>query len=368
MKNIQGDAMNQENLTEEEYMNLFNSSMLLFFKDAMRIALGDTRHAYRLLKIFNDQRNAGRRRKEWRQKGLHVPAFMIASVTQRCNLNCKGCYSKAQGRKDGKEMDSEMLDGLLIEAEELGISVILMAGGEPFMRDDLIPLIEKHPSILFPVFTNGLLLSDRKLDRISRSHNVLPTVSIEGPRSITDDRRGEGVYNRMTELFQKMEKRGSMFGVSFTVTSENLDLLTRKDFITGLHKTGCRLFFFVEYIPVEEGTEELEIDDGERQMLAERLKVLEREIPALFISFPGDEEKFGGCLSSGRGFVHIGPGGDVEACPFAPYSDRNLREYSLKEALRSDLLRVIRENRERLDETSGGCALWEHREWIRSRL
>ena len=92
------------------------------------------------------------------------------------------------------------------------------------------------------------------------------------------------------------------------------------------------------------------------------------KFPALFVAFPGDEEQFGGCLSSGRGFVHVAPDGSLEPCPFAPYSDSSLKDLSLKDALKSKFLVTIRENRDKLDETDGGCALWVQREWVKSLL
>ena len=66
--------------------------------------------------------------------------------------------------------------------------------------------------------------------------------------------------------------------------------------------------------------------------------------------------------------MHISAAGDLEACPFAPYSDTNLREQSLQEALRSELLQAIRENAERWRQERGGCALWGRREAIESLL
>jgi len=122
----------------------------------------------------------------------------------------------------------------------------------------------------------------------------------------------------------------------------------------------------VEYIPVKEGTEHLEIGLSDRKRLLSVMELLEKRYSALFIAFPGDEERFGGCLSAGRGFIHVSPSGNLEPCPFAPYSDRNLREMSLKDALRSELLSTIRSNRERLCEVEGGCALWREQEWVRS--
>jgi MoaA/NifB/PqqE/SkfB family radical SAM enzyme len=64
----------------------------------------------------------------------------------------------------------------------------------------------------------------------------------------------------------------------------------------------------------------------------------------------------------------LGPDGSLEPCPFAPYSDTNVRESSLKDALQSELLARIRAGHDRLQETSGGCALWANREWVRSLL
>jgi hypothetical protein len=56
----------------------------------------------------------------------------------------------------------------------------------------------------------------------------------------------------------------------------------------------------------------------------------------------------------------------VEPCPFSPYSDASLKDIPLIEALRSPLLRAIRENDVRLDESNGICALWQNRDWVTS--
>jgi MoaA/NifB/PqqE/SkfB family radical SAM enzyme len=72
----------------------------------------------------------------------------------------------------------------------------------------------------------------------------------------------------------------------------------------------------------------------------------------------------GGCLAAGRGFVHINAYGDVEPCPFSPYSDSSLTVMSLEQALASRLFRAIRDS-DTLDEADGRCALWKRREWVK---
>ncbi len=54
----------------------------------------------------------------------------------------------------------------------------------------------------------------------------------------------------------------------------------------------------------------------------------------------------------------------MEPCPFSPYADASLRDMPLIEALRSPLLRKIRENDFQLEESNGACALWHNREWV----
>lgn len=73
-----------------------------------------------------------------------------------------------------------------------------------------------------------------------------------------------------------------------------------------------------------------------------------------------------GCLSAGKGFIHVSAEGDVEPCPFILCSDVNLQNVTLKEALQSQFLRKIRMSHSGLHETGGGCALWAKRDWVKA--
>jgi MoaA/NifB/PqqE/SkfB family radical SAM enzyme len=176
------------------------------------------------------------------------------------------------------------------------------------------------------------------------------------------------VYEHLQRIIEKIKSIGLFWSVSLTVTRSNFVTVTDKQFVKNLVGLGCKLFFFVEYTPITEDTEDWVLTDEQRGTLSTIRDTLRSQFPALFITVPGDEEEIGGCLSSGKGFIHINAQGDVEPCPFAPYSDTNLRDMSLKDALQSEFLKKIRENHGRLSETEGGCALWVEREWVRSLL
>lgn len=346
-----------------------NHSIENLMKEMLRLSLRNPSQASFMAKTAAAQKRAATMRLENEKRGIHVPAFMIASITQQCNLRCKGCYALAQHRDNRGELDALQLDKMVQEAQELGISIVLLAGGEPFLRkDELLSIAHSHKDILFPIFTNGLLIDQDTLIRLKTIKNAVPVVSIEGFEEETDERRGIGVYSKLKGLFEDFKQHGILYGTSITVTSQNMLQVTEENFINSLIDDGCKLFFFVEYVPVEQGSASLALEEQARDSLMSRINHLRSSLPAFFIAFPGDEKSFGGCIASGRGFIHVSAQGNVEPCPFAPFSDSNLKNKTLKECIQSGFLRSIRENHELLTDGQGGCALWEKRELVQSLL
>lgn len=355
-------------MEDSDLTELFNEQIGILFKDAIRIGAKDPAMGYFMLQTSRRQRKAALLRSSWEAKGVHVPPFLIYSVTKRCNLNCKGCYARAQHREEEVEMGEERICTLFDEARSLGVSFVLLAGGEPLVRKELIEVAGGFPEIIFPFFTNGILIDDAMVRRLKKQKNMIPVVSIEGYEGETDGRRGEGVYDRAFKAIAAMATGGIFFGTSITLTNANFDTVTRPEFIAKLIAAGCKLFFFINYIPIEPGTDHLILTEEQQSRVGDIVKSMKSSFPAIFMAFPGGEDELGGCLAAGRGFVHISPQGKVEPCPFSPFSDSALESSSLKEALSSEFLREIRANRGKLKETRGGCALWENREWVAAIL
>jgi MoaA/NifB/PqqE/SkfB family radical SAM enzyme len=351
-----------------EYVDLFNDSILRTVHRAVSVTRWSPSLFSFFVKAAIRQRSAARRRAGWERRGVHVPPMMITSITSRCNLKCGGCYAMGRRREERPDLPVERWRGILSEADELGVSIVMVAGGEPFTRPSFMALTAEFSRMLFPVFTNGLLLTPEIVASLRRRKNLIPVFSLEGGSRTTDARRGEGVSERVGRSMESLRRAGVFFGTSITVTRQNHDEVTDAGFIRPLVAGGCRLFFYVEYIPVEEGTEDRILTESQKAGLEGMTQALRGRFNAEFVPFPGDEERYGGCLAAGRGFIHVGPDGSLEPCPFAPYADVNLARVSLKDALRSDFLRLIRENHGKLTETRGGCALWTNREWVRSLL
>lgn len=67
-------------------------------------------------------------------------------------------------------------------------------------------------------------------------------------------------------------------------------------------------------------------------------------------------------------FFHINSHGGAEPCPFSPYSDINVRETSLRQALQSELFRTLQKEDILTGEHSGGCVLFEQQERVEAIL
>ncbi|WP_319378179.1 radical SAM protein [uncultured Methanocorpusculum sp.] len=348
-----------------------NDAIKKLIKDVLKGTLSNRKETAFLLSQARQQRENAKKRSAY----PNIPVFLIASITSACNLHCAGCYARATGMcGDEKPAGAEPMsvsewENIFGQAEELGISFILLAGGEPLLRSDLIEAAARYTSIIFPIFTNGTLIDDAYTMLFDENRNLVPVISIEG--SIeggieggieeTDARRGSGTYTSILASMGRLREGKILFGVSVTITTENLAEVTSAAFLDLLRDQGCRLVFYIEYTAIDHGSKEMELDAARSEELEGKMTAIKSAYPGMvFISFPGDEKHMGGCLAGGRGFFHINPYGSAEPCPFSPYSDRNLRNVSLLDAVNSPFFARLIDVGLVGGEHDGGCALFEH--------
>ena len=341
-------------------------------RDAARAALDNPREAAFLAQFALSARNAARRRQKFARKGEHIPSFLIASITERCNLACSGCYARANGACGSAardDMTAQQWGRIFDEAQQLGIVLILLAGGEPLLRADVLEQATHRPGLLFPVFTNGTLLQAEALTIFDRHRNLVPILSLEGDAARTDARRGSGVMAALQSAMEELHRRAVLFGVSITITRSNLPEVTADSFVSALQASGCRVVLYVEYVSADGQSHDLAPGEAERRLLDDRLLALRAQLPGvIFVSFPGDERLSSGCLAAGRGFFHINAQGGAEPCPFSPYSDTDIRERPLREALHSPLFLRLQQGDLLTMGHDGACALLSHEAAVRELL
>jgi MoaA/NifB/PqqE/SkfB family radical SAM enzyme len=294
------------------------------------------------------------------EKGFYPPDAMILSPTMRCNLKCYGCYSGSYPQED---LPFEVIDRVVGECKEMGIHLVLLTGGEPFLRKDLFDLFEKHPDSIFQIYTNGSLIDEGMVERFVELGNVIPAISLEGFREETDGRRGKGQFDRITKVMDWLKEAGIFFAISTTQTSKNTDTLTSDEFIDFLIEKGCILLWNFHYMPIGRAPDfSLMTTPEQRNRTRERFAYFRATKPILMVDFWNDGCLTHGCIAGGRKYFHVNARGDVEPCVFCHFASDNIKDKSLAEALNSPLFREMRSKQPFSENLFRNCPLIDHPE------
>ena len=301
----------------------------------------------------------------------NIPWAILIDPTSACNLRCKGCWAAEYGHKLSLSYDE--LDNIITQGKELGIYFYLYTGGEPLTRkDDLLKLCEKHNDCEFHAFTNGTLIDDEFCKRVVDVGNFTMSVSIDGSKEVNDERRGEGVYDKIMTGMEKLKEYGILFGTSVCYTSQNVYSVTSDDFLDMLIEKGSRFIWYFHYMPVgnDAAIDLLPIPEQREYMYhrVREIRGLEGGKPIFAIDFQNDGEYVGGCIAGGRNYLHINPNGDVEPCVFIHYSSANIKEVTLLEALKQPLFMAYRDNQPFNNNHLRPCPMLENPEYLRNMV
>ncbi len=342
----------------------FHVNLLRGIFDTVHVwAQGRPIRLIKLYKRYKHFQNASRIRNDLKiQDNIQVPPVLILSVTMKCNLECMGCYSRDYDRKD--ELSLQEIDQLFTDAKSSGVAFFVLTGGEPLMKKGLMELCFSHPELLFLLFTNGTQIDDDMAKLIAKNDNVIPIVSVEGKKEVTDERRGEGVHERVIEAMSYLKRHKALFGYSSVVTKKNNSVIGTDNYIDEFMNHGARIGFYLGYVPCDEENNDAMLASVEEQdTFRNQLEEIKSRKRMIFVHLPDDEFKLSGsCMAAGGGFLHINAQGNVEPCPFAHLAADNIRQKSLKEVFASPFFSRIREHRELLEKPHMGCALYQNRD------
>jgi MoaA/NifB/PqqE/SkfB family radical SAM enzyme len=305
-----------------------------------------------------------RRFKNQRPVNGRLPPFLFISVTDRCNLCCKGCW--VTQADPPRTMQPEVLDRIVSSARRHGTTFFGLLGGEPLLHPGLFDIIGKHRDAYFQLFTNGLLLDDGTARTMRRLGNVSPLISIEGLGEAADDRRGgTKVTARSLEAVERCRRHGLIAGVATSICKTNFEDLVSESFLGDLIARGALYVWYYIYRPVgPRPAREIALSADEILALRRFLVDARTRHPILLVDAYWDEEGRSICPAASGISHHISPAGDVEPCPVIQFAADNVAscadpaEAIERSAFLSDCRQVLAD--------AGGCivmrkpnALWD---------
>lgn len=272
---------------------------------------------------------------------INIPYAILIDPTAACNLHCKGCWA---GEYRKANLDFDLLDKVVKEAQELGIYFIIFSGGEPLVRkDDIIRLCEKYPDNVFLSFTNATLIDDEFIEKVTNAGNLAFAISIDGFEKATDERRGNGTFKKIVTAMEKLRDAGIVFGFSTTYHRYNIEEVSSDEYIDFLIEKGNKFGWYFTYVPVGKDADlDYMATPEQRAYMFKRIEDFRWTKPLFTLDFWNDGESTGGCIAGGRRYLHINANGDVEPCAFIHFSNVNIKDCSLLEALQSPLFKAYR--------------------------
>lgn len=276
--------------------------------------------------------------------GCNIPWAILMDPTSACNLKCTGCWAADYGNK--LSMSYEEMGDIIEQGKKLGIYFYLYSGGEPLVRKrDIIRLCEKHSDCMFTAFTNGTLIDEEFADEMLRVKNFVPAISIEGFEEATDSRRGKGTYQAVIRAMEILKRKKLVFGASLCYTRYNTEVIGSEEYIDFLIEQGVKFAWLFTYMPVGvDSPPDLLVTSEQREFMYRQIRAFRETKPLFTMDFWNDGEYVSGCIAGGRRYLHINAQGDIEPCAFIHYSDSNIREKTLLEALQSPLFMQYHRN------------------------
>lgn len=307
---------------------------------------------------------------------------MFWETTRACDLACKHCRASAMPSRDPRELDTEAGKALLRDARAMGCPLVVLTGGDPAKREDLVDLVAYGQALglrmaltpsATPLLTEALLsqLRDAGLARLA--------MSIDGLRTSHDEFRGApGSYDKTMSALRYARTLGLTTQVNTTVGRHNLhELEAIAEQVAALGTQLWSVFFVVPTGRAAQQELMLNADETERVLtwLAQRVTRVDHDIKTtalphfrrVLLSSKVDRAHVRGLaaqdgiarmprgINDGQGVLFISHVGDIFPSGFLPIRCGNLRRDSLAQVYREHPVFVSLRDPDALEGKCGAC-------------
>jgi SynChlorMet cassette radical SAM/SPASM protein ScmE len=160
-------------------------------------------------------------------KLMRTPRTVNIEITARCNLRCRYCYYFNNPAVDYRELPTDEWLKFFAELGSLGVMNVILAGGEPFIREDLPALLEGivRNRMRFTILSNGILINDEIATLIASTHRCeCVQVSVDGSCAETHDScRGKGSFDGVIRGIHTLQRHKVNVAVRVTIHRNNVN-------------------------------------------------------------------------------------------------------------------------------------------------
>lgn len=153
---------------------------------------------------------------------------VLWQITNSCNYSCSYCIFASGPEKINRELNTDEVKRAINSLKEKDFRHVKFTGGEPFVRRDMLDILEYAAAndFVVDVSTNASLITPEKAQRISDIGLNMVHVSVDGhQREIHEAIRGEGTYDSTLNGLQSLTDKGIYVRVGTVLCTQNDSLL-----------------------------------------------------------------------------------------------------------------------------------------------
>lgn len=265
-----------------------------------------------------------------------TPNLMSFAVNDQCNAHCDHCsFFTSIDDKTKQVLTTKECCQVIADAQELGVSIINLVGGEPLMRADLGEIIKSIDKSLSTttLFTNGWLLSERA-EELKASGLDSIYVSLDSvDAAVHDQKRGlVGLFDKAVAGIKCAKKKGFSVGISCCLDKNSYGQGELDRIVEFAKSLGVHEVVVFDALPVGryESRDDLRNhQDWVEEMIGYVKKFNQAEdYPGVLIYAYSTSHRAVGC-SGGTSYFYVTPYGEICPCDFYHARFGSVREEPL---------------------------------------
>jgi radical SAM protein with 4Fe4S-binding SPASM domain len=280
------------------------------------------------------------------EKRKFTPILVSWNVTLRCNLACTHCYMDAgHTRPTTRELSFDEGESLIDSLKKAGTRTLILSGGEPLLRDDLLDLAQygTRRGLHMALGTNGTLINEEMAYALKEVGVRKVAISLDSVHSADHDsfRGRAGAWEKAVQGIRACRDAEVPIQIHTTVTPSNYNEI--ESILSFGENLGARDFQLFFLVPAGRGKEVNDIIPSRYEQMiqgvlrfttgraisvrptcAPQFVRIAREVGTLI------DPETRGCVA-GLTYCRIYPSGEVTPCPYLPLRLGSVRDQPFQE-------------------------------------
>lgn len=157
---------------------------------------------------------------------MRSPREIDIDITTRCNLRCSYCYHFDSPGDVEEDLPASEWVSFFQELGSLAVMDVNLAGGEPFLREDIIDLFHgiADNRMRFSILSNGTLITDTLAEELAstrRCNTVQVSIDGSGPE-IHNSCRGAGSFESAVSGIRCLQDHNIPVSIRVTIHHQNV--------------------------------------------------------------------------------------------------------------------------------------------------